>query len=328
MKKSLSITAAGLLTLASIGFATQSSSAAFTTRCVGEGGAVTIPGDLVVPAGQACYLDGTVIQGNVRVQNGADLVMTGVTVAGDVVVRNDAYLEAVDSTLEGDLTARQSFGNVLDGSTVAGAVTTVNDSDDAGFILVEESDLGDRLRSTGGALDLSSSTVSGQVQGIRSEYTDIHDTVIDGALQVDANSLGSVVCDSEVYGAAHWGDNQTGVQLGGDLSHGALSNCDGSTYFGDDVVIANTTGGVWVVDTIIRGDLTGDGNDPAPVGEGNRVRGELGGQFATLEAPTGAAASGQRSAQRVTERGAELRQDALDRSAQATQRADAAGAAF
>ncbi|WP_232548677.1 hypothetical protein [Propioniciclava soli] len=340
MKKSLSIAAAGLLALTSIGLTTQTSSAAFTTRCVGEGGAVTIPGDLVVPAGQACYLNGTVIQGNVRVQSGADLVMTGVTVSGDTVVRDDGYLEAVDSTLEGALTARQSFGNVLDGSTVAGAVTTVNDTTGTGFIIIDESHLADRVRSTGGALDLSSSTVAGQVQGIRTEYTDVYDAVIEGALQVDGNTVGSVVCDSEVYGPATWRGNQTGVQLGGDLSHGALSNCDGSNYFGGNVTVDNTSGGVWVVGNIIRGGLTGTGNDPAPVGAGNRVRGELGGQFTAMGAPTGPAVSAQRangrvaetvterSAEQVTGRGAEVRQDALDRSAKATQRAEAAGAAF
>src|SRR5690606_15784208 len=56
------------------------------TRCVGEGGAVTVPGDLVVPAGKTCWLDGTTVEGNVRVQAGADLIVTGGTLKGSVVV--------------------------------------------------------------------------------------------------------------------------------------------------------------------------------------------------------------------------------------------------
>jgi hypothetical protein len=51
-----------------------------------------------------------------------------------------------------------------------------------------------------------------------------------------------------------------------------------------------------VTDNIIRGDLTGSGNDPAPTGADNRVRGEASGQFAEL-APAARTMSAQSSTQ-------------------------------
>ena len=59
--------------------------------------------------------------------------------------------------------------------------------------------------------------------------------------------------------------------------------CDDVNYFGGNVTISDNVGGVDVTGNIVRGDLTGEGNDPAPTGDDNRVRGEAGGQFAELE---------------------------------------------
>jgi hypothetical protein len=40
-----------------------------------------------------------------------------------------------------------------------------------------------------------------------------------------------------------------------------------------------------VSNNIVAGNLSGEGNDPAPTGENNRVRGTIGGQFVDLQAP-------------------------------------------
>lgn len=99
------------------------------------------------------------------------------------------------------------------------------------------------------------------------------------------------MCASEVLGNAVWTSNAT-VQLGdGDLSDA----CDQVNYFGGDVTINHNTGGVEVNGNIIRGNLTGTGNDPAPVGDHNRVRGSRGGQFANLAPAPQAARSQARS---------------------------------
>lgn len=60
------------------------------TGCVGTGGAVTVPGDLVVPSSKSCILDGTTVEGRVTVQSGTDLIATDATVKGAVSVREMA----------------------------------------------------------------------------------------------------------------------------------------------------------------------------------------------------------------------------------------------
>lgn len=324
-KKSMSIAAAGLLAVTTIGLTATSSSAAFTTRCVGVGGAVTIPGDLVVPAGQSCTLNGTTVTGNVRVQADADLIMNGASVGGNVVVRQNAYLEAEGATVGGAVNATESFGNWIVGSTIGDRATSINNTQDLGFLLLEDTTVGERVRVTGGALDLVSSTVGAQVLGLQADYTDLYDTVVEGNLRIEGNEFGTAICDSEVYGVAQLRDNGVGVQLGGGTAAGAMADCDGSNYFGANVNINDNVGGVWVIDNIIRNNLTGTGNDPAPVGEDNRVRGVVRGQFAEMAPP--APALSQRSVG-VSDRGEQLRELAQERGERAEQSAQRAGAAF
>src|SRR5699024_3437554 len=58
------------------------------------------------------------------------------------------------------------------------------------------------------------------------------------------------------------------------------SPCDiGPSVWGGNVTIAGTTGLAEVSDNIIRGNLTGSGNDSVSASD-NRVRGEVEGQFA------------------------------------------------
>lgn len=323
-----SILATVALGVGLVGVAAPASQAAFTTRCVGEGGAVTIPGDLVVPAGRSCVLDGTVIKGNVRVQADADLIITNGRVDGSVTVNNNAYFDAATTKVGGAVNARESFGNLLDDTGIAGSLTTTNTTDDVGFVIATDTTVGERVRAVGGSLDLTSSTVGAQVQGIGAEYTDLVDTVVEGALRVDDNTLGSVVCDSEVYGRASLSGNSTGVQLGGTQADGGLRDCTSANYFGGNVTVNDTEGGVWAVDNIIRGNLAGTGNDPAPVGEGNRVRGELRGQFADLQAPGAAAQRSTMRSQAATAQRADEQQGAAkERKQQATAKADKAGKA-
>lgn len=283
--KKLSLVAALAMGVASVGLVAPSANAAFTTTCIGEGGAVTIPGDLVVPAGRSCSLDGTVVQGNVRVAKDADLVVVNGKVQGNVVVNENAFLDAKDTEFSGTFAARESFGSLLTNATVTGAVSTISNTTDEGFLIISDSTLGAQVRATGGSLDLMSSSVATNVLGLDAEYTDLHDSVVGGRLQVDNNALGGVVCASEVYGDATYSGNQDAVQLGGTRANGGASECVGSNFFNKNVSINGTKGGVQVVGNIIRGNLSGTENDPAPIGSGNRVRGTVSGQFTTLGTP-------------------------------------------
>lgn len=327
--KKMSIIAACALGVTTVGLTATVGNAAFTTRCVGVGGAVTIPGDLVVPAGESCVLDGTTVTGNVRVQRDADLVVTNGTFEGRVNVAANGYFDATETSIAGAVVARESFGNLLTGSSVGGAVSAINEGGDYyGFLIVEGSDLGAQVRATGASLDLQSSTVATNVVGLGSDYTDVHDTVVEGNVRVESNAYGSVVCDSEVYGNANFTTNSTGVQLGGSAGDGAIADCDGSNYFDGNVNVNGTDGGAWVFANIIRGNLAGTGNDPAPVGEDNRVRGALRGQFADLQGPaalSGLSTSSRTAAQPRVEENLEAAQERLN---VAEEEAQEAGQAF
>lgn len=318
--KKLSLVAALAMGVASVGLVAPSANAAFTTTCIGEGGAVTIPGDLVVPAGRSCSLDGTVIQGNVRVQKDADLVIVNGKVEGNVAVNQNAFLDAKDTQFSGTFAARESFGSLLTGATVTGAVSTISNTTDEGFLIITDSTLGGQVRATGGSLDLMSSSVATNVLGLGAEYTDLHDSTVGGRLQVENNALGGVVCASEVYGAVTFKGNQDAVQLGGSRANGGASDCEGSNFFNGNVTIDGTLGGVQVVNNIIRGNLSGADNDPAPVGSGNRVRGTISGQFTNMGVPGAALQARTASVQTASLKGAATQERVQDNRAEAKQR--------
>ncbi|MVA75056.1 hypothetical protein GC722_03285 [Auraticoccus sp. F435] len=278
-RKILALTAsAGIVMASSIALASPAE-AALVTRCIGEGGAVTVPGDLVVPANQVCTLDGTTVQGNVRVQAGADLVLDGVTIEGNVVANANSYVEAVDSTVAGQVNLRGAFGSYLEGTSVAGNVATrpTAEVETAGFVLTADSSVGGNLVSQAGEVLLETSEVAGNVNSAGSYYTDLYESWVDGNLSVTGNELGGIACAVSIGGTTTYDGNADLVQLGSD---GPTTSCEGSSFFGDDVTLSGNTGGVYVDNAIVSGDLALSGNDPvAQVGAGNRVRGDVTGEY-------------------------------------------------
>lgn len=316
----LTVAALSVTTLTAAGMPGQ---APFVTRCVGVGGAVTVPGDLVVPAGASCTLEGTTVTGAVRVQAGADLVLVDATVGGNVVLQRDAYLDAVDSTLEGNVANRGGFGTAVENTSLGAYTgTAAEEETQSPFLLGEGAAFGGRVSATGGYVLLESSTVDGWLSGDGIEFTDLVDTVVEGDLTVRDNEFGSLVCAGEVHGDALFSTNQLGVQLGGS---GPLGDCEGQVgYWGGDVQVDGTTGGVAVDDTIVREDLAGEGNDPAPVGDGNRVRGALLGDFADLQ-PAAPALSQRAVPSEARERRAAVDTVREDRLADAVRQSERAG---
>src|SRR5262245_37365963 len=94
-------TISAAVTAVSVLAAPPGASADLITCCIGTGGAVTVPTDLYVPAGQSCALTGTTIIGNVSVATGANLVVTGGHINGGVQVAVDGYLDAADTDIGG-----------------------------------------------------------------------------------------------------------------------------------------------------------------------------------------------------------------------------------
>ncbi|MFF0234513.1 hypothetical protein [Micromonospora sp. NPDC005254] len=289
------------------------------THCIGTGGAVTVPNDLLVPAGESCALTGTTITGNVTVAAGANLVVTGGRVSGEVRVAADGYLDATETSVDGQVVlAAGGYGVFLkDAQTGAVTVRPKGSATIDSFLFAEAATIAGNVTVGAGEVRLDRGTqVTRNVSSTGTYYTDVHDSFVDGTLSVLNSATGSVVCGSAVRGRATFAGNLGGVQLG---PNGSLDSCASGGYWGADVSVTTTTGGVTVDDNIINGQLTVTGNNPAAqVAANNRIRGGVTGEQA---APT---------ANRAARMAAPDREDAGDERAEvrrtsAVQEATAAG---
>ncbi|MEU7751115.1 hypothetical protein [Micromonospora sp. NPDC049171] len=251
------------------------------THCIGTGGAVTVPNDLLVPAGESCALTGTTITGNVTVAAGANLVVAGGRISGEVRVAADGYLDATETSVDGQVVlAAGGYGLFLKDArsgnvTVRPKGTATIDS----FLFVEQSTIVGTVTAGAGEVRIDRGTqVQRNVSSTGTYYTDVHDSFVDGTLSVLNSATGSVVCGSAVRGRATFAGNLGGVQLG---PNGTLDSCASGGYWGADVSVTSTTGGVTVDDNIINGGLTVTSNDPvAQVAANNRIRGGVTGEQA------------------------------------------------
>jgi hypothetical protein len=319
MRLRSAIAATSLVAAGGIAFAAPAS-AELVTRCVGEGGAVTVPGDLVVPAGKACWLSGTTVEGNVRVMEGADLAVDGATFKGTVTVLENGYVDTTDSTIAKNVNTKNAFGSFFYSSDLGAAVTARADADSEldGFVYAVDSMVTGKLDAqVPGEVVIDGSQVGGAVTGQGTRYTDVYNSTLSGKLTVSGNAEGGVFCESEVYGDASYTGNSETVQIGAD---GPLAPCTGASFFGHNLDVSGNTANVVVSNNIVAGNLSGEGNDPAPTGENNRVRGTLGGQFVDLQAP--AALKRMAVAQ---DRSDEVADEAAQRRAAAKSEASAAG---
>jgi hypothetical protein len=257
------------------------------TYCVGTGGAVTVPNDLYVPPGESCALTGTTITGNVTVAAGANLVVSGGHISGEARIAADGYLDATSTAIGGPVElASGGYGVFLNGAQ-SGPVTVraKGSSPIDSFLFVERTTIAGNVAAGAGEVRLDRTTqVEGNVSSTGSYYTDVHDSFVDGTLSVLNSATGSVVCGSAVRGRATFAGNLGGVQLG---PNGNLDGCASGGYWGRDVSVTNTTGGVTVDDNIIDGKLTTTANSPAArVAANNRIRGGVAGDQAPSAAKT------------------------------------------
>lgn len=298
---------AAALAVTSVAVVSGPASAGFTTRCVGTGGAVTIPGDLVVPAGESCALTGTTVEGSVRVQAGADLVVSGGVFKDKVVVAPDGYFDATQTAIAGTITSKGGYGVFLDRSELGGSYQGRDGGDAAPFAYLVNSGVQGAVDVRVGEVLLDTATVGGQVKGVGNTFTDVTNSTLSNKLTVTENTEGGFVCGSEVDGDTSYSGN-AGVQIG---AGALLSTCGDANYFGGNVMVNDNTVGVSMADNIVRGDVSGTGNDPAPTGSGNRIRGTVSGQFADLApaaSKTQSPSKSQRGVQQrvASEKGAEL----------------------
>ena len=256
----------------------SAASADLVTHCVGEAEGVTVPGDMLVPEGESCALQDVTVTGDVQVAAGADLMLSASTVSGEVALNTDAYLDIGDSAVEGDITSTDSFGVFVEQSQAASVAVSAEEA--TPYLYAFDSQLSGAVDVSAGDVHIESTSIAGAVASANTTFTDIIDSTLAATLSVSGAADGSTICASEVDGAAAFQANTGPVQIGGAEDRQV---CTGMNYFGADLTVAENTGGVDVSSNIVRGSLTGEGNDPAPTGEGNRVRGELGGQFTELQ---------------------------------------------
>jgi hypothetical protein len=263
-------------------------SADLVTYCIGTGGAVTVPNDLYVPPDESCDLTGTTITGNVSVAAGANLVVSGGRVGGDVRIAGNGYFDATSSVISGQVVlAAGGYGVYLRGAQ-SGSIT-VRPKGSAtvdSFLFVEGTTVAGGVSAGAGDVRLDQNTqVQGNVNSSGTYYTDVHGSFVDGTLAVLNSGTGSVVCGSAVRGRTTFAGNLGGVQLG---PNGGLDSCASGGYFGRDVSITNTTGGVTVDDNIVDGTLTAQSNSPAAVvAPNNRIRGGIVGETGAAVARKG-----------------------------------------
>ncbi|HLR96944.1 MAG TPA: hypothetical protein VK053_20655 [Jiangellaceae bacterium] len=309
--------AAGVVAL---GFAAPAQ-AQLSTFCNGTASDVTVPGNLVVRAGESCDLTNVTVDGHVTVRDGADFIAEDTTIAGNLLVRDNGYADTVGADIEGALRLEAAYGAYVEES----AVGTNSYSTDAGFMYSVKTDHAANVVSTNGETYLESSVVGSNVRTEGDVITDAYDTWVAGNLRVTDAGQGAVLCTSEVDGSVNYIGNGGLVQVGAD---GPLGGC-ATTYVGGNLRLVENTADSFVSDNIVRGSLICQDNDPAPVGEDNRVRGNESGQCADMD-PAAAAStmsSAEADAQQVESRKQEILDKIETRTTEGEEKAKVAGPA-
>lgn len=263
--KRLILTATGGAMIA-VGFAVPTQ-AALTTFCEGVASDVTIPGDLVVRAGDSCDLTNVTITGNATVRADANLLLTDATVQGTLRVNDNGFASVVDSQVNGVTRLSGAYGIYSEASTHDLNVVATDSEFYYTLDTVHERNV------TGSNVEtfLESSRVARNVTTEGGLLTDLTDSVVEGNVSVAGAEIGSVICFSEIDGDATFSGNSSLVQIGGQEP---VTDC-GFNVFGGTLALTGNTADVVVSGNVVRGDLVCSDNDPAPVVSDNRVRGEV-----------------------------------------------------
>jgi hypothetical protein len=252
--------------------AAPSSQAGLVTSCTGTASDVTIPGDLFVPAGESCELTDVTVTGTTTVRADADLILTDSTLNGSLTVQSNGFASLLRTGVAGATRANTGFGVFAADSTLSGNLVAT----DSGFVFGVGTRFGGGITSTNGQTVLESARLARNLTTTGDDLTDATDTVIGGTVSVTGAILGSVVCTSEIDGAASFAAGGT-LQLGGSVP---VTPC-GFDVFGAGVTVTGNSD-AFINGNVIRGDLSCTDNAAAPIGSGNRVRGAATGQCAAL----------------------------------------------
>ena len=131
--------------------------------CAGTLGSITVD-NLRVPAGKTCKLNGTRVQGTIKVENNATLVATNVRVVGNVQGEGAKMVKVLGgSTVGGSIQVVQGRAAVIDRSNVNGDIQF---DDNSGSLKATRNDVGGNIqaiKNTGGVV-ISNNTVDANLQ--------------------------------------------------------------------------------------------------------------------------------------------------------------------
>ena len=153
--------------------------AAEERRCTGAIGPETVD-NLLVPEGAACTLDGTFVQGTVKVERAATLTATAVNVIGNVQGEGAANVVVRGSQVGGSVQVKQGGAAETSGSQVTG--------------------------------DIQYDQQTGALR--------VADNVVGGSVQPVANSGGIVIATNTIDGNLQCKENTPPPTGGGNLVHG------------------------------------------------------------------------------------------------------------
>lgn len=116
--------------LALTGMAVTAPTAAADVNCTGSIGAQSFDDTLYVPRNATCTLNGTYIDGDIKVAPGATLNATGVTVAGNIQTDNGSHrhITVKDSVIDGNIQLEDGGGSTLTGNRVNGDIQLFGNS--------------------------------------------------------------------------------------------------------------------------------------------------------------------------------------------------------
>jgi hypothetical protein len=176
------------------------------TTCTGHVGAVTIHGNLKVPAGVDCILDFTTVTGSVHVKPGGALAALSVTIGGSIISHRARYVAIADcieqhpschqaSSIGASVTIAETNGKpppqighsvICDGTTIGGDVALIHNQSRIAL---------DRCTIKAGVDVAGSVNVNGNTGGV-----DLFYNKIDGSLNCRHNNPAPAAGDNSVEG--------------------------------------------------------------------------------------------------------------------------------
>jgi hypothetical protein len=276
-----------------------------STECAGVFGPVEVDGDLVVPEGATCDLQGTTVNGDVLVERDASLFADRADIGGrtrddddgDLRLEENAYADLLTTSVDGSTRLSSSLGLFARASTLDGGI----ESRDAEVLTLFDTAVDDDVELRGELTEFSGDDieVDGDVEGEEITHVDVFDSSVDGRLSVEEASAGGFLCGSGIDGRVRYEDSSNVIDIGG---------CNGNRLE-DDVDVIDNTAAITIAGNVIEEDLVCRGNVPAPVGGGNLVEEDSEGQCEDLEsAPAGRAPAQARTPEAARERAEALSQ--------------------